>query len=379
MNEAAGASKRGFLARVLVKALLLFAIANLIWAGLVPLGANAALGRVSLYNWLLPGRARFPFGENSEAAYNLSLYNLDAMFAAHEISAGKAADELRVALIGDSSVWGTLLENDQTLAGQVNGLGLECGGKRVVAYNLGYPTISLAKDWMILRRALAYQPDLIVWATTLEAFPLDKQLASPLAANNAAEFAGLNVPLPPAGAEVKGAPGLLQNTIIGQRRALADWLRLQAYGVMWAATGVDQEMPEKYTPAAVDLEADATFHGWTAADGLPQDGLAFGVLDAGMALAAEAGVPVLLVNEPMLVSAGANSDLRYNFFYPRWAYDAWRAELSARATQNGWRLLDLWERLPAAEFTNSAIHLTPQGESVMAQEVAAALLQMCPK
>jgi len=376
MSDDSG-SRRGFLTRVLVKGLLLFAAANLVWAALVPLGAQSALGRISLYNRLFPGRERFPFGENSEASYNLSLYNLDAMFAAHQISQPKPAGELRVVFIGDSSVWGTLLENDQTLAGQVNALGLTCGGQRLRAYNLGYPTISLAKDWMILRRALAYEPDLIVWATTLEAFPLDKQLASPLAANNLAEFASLDVSLPPAPADTAAAPGLLRNTIIGQRRPLADLLRLQAYGVMWAATGIDQEIPDSFTPAAVDLDADASFHGWLPEGGLPQDGLAFDVLAAGMQLAAGAGVPVLLVNEPMLISTGANSDVRYNFFYPRWAYDAWRAELTARAEENGWRLLDLWDLLPAAEYTNSAIHLTPQGEAALAARIAPALTQIC--
>ncbi len=32
-------------------------------------------------------------------------------------------------------------------------------------------------------------------------------------------------------------------------------------------------------------------------------------------------VPVLIINEPMFISDGQNSDLRYNSFYPRWAYD----------------------------------------------------------
>jgi hypothetical protein len=39
-------------------------------------------------------------------------------------------------------------------------------------------------------------------------------------------------------------------------------------------------------------------------------------------------VPVLLINEPMFISSGQNSDLRYNSFYPRWAYDQYRAMLA---------------------------------------------------
>ena len=37
---------------------------------------------------------------------------------------------------------------------------------------------------------------------------------------------------------------------------------------------------------------------------------------------------MLLVNEPMLISNGANSEIRYNFFYPRWAYDEYRSMLA---------------------------------------------------
>ena len=58
-------------------------------------------------------------------------------------------------------------------------------GKTVHAYNLGYPTISLTKDLMILDQANSYQPDLVIWLTTLEAFPKEKQLSSPIVANNA--------------------------------------------------------------------------------------------------------------------------------------------------------------------------------------------------
>ncbi|MCZ7670394.1 MAG: hypothetical protein M5U34_26160 [Chloroflexi bacterium] len=42
-------------------------------------------------------------------------------------------------------------------------------------------------------------------------------------------------------------------------------------------------------------------------------------------------VPVLLINEPMFISSGRNSDLRYNAFYPRWAYDQYREMLGETA------------------------------------------------
>lgn len=361
--------------RILLKALILFIAFNLLFAVLNPL---PALGSISAYNGLIPGRARFPFGENPAQAYNFSLYSVEAMFAAHEFSAPPAADEYRVALIGDSSVWGTLLKPEETLAGQLNMLGLKaCDGRRIRFYNLGYPTLSVTKDLMLLDEALnsRYPPDEVLWLVTLEGLPDDRQLDSPLVANNAGRVEALikSYSLTSLRADDPALvhPDLWGRTILGQRRALADLLRLQLYGPLWASTGVDQFYPEDYEPAQRDLEADATFNGWSGPQFDPEL-LAWDVLQAGM----RAAPRIRLVNEPILISQGLNSDVRYNFFYPRWAYDQYRALLAERAAANGWAYLDLWELVPQAEFTNSAIHLTPAGEGLLAQYLAASW-QMC--
>src|SRR5689334_3325310 len=144
---------------VLLKALLLFIVANLGFAWLKPL---PLLGKISAYNAIFPGRERLPYGENPERAYNLSLFQLDAMFAAHEVAQPKPANEYRVLLIGDSSVWGLLLKPNETLAAQINAAHYTTpDGRAVRAYNLGYPILSLTKDLLILSRAQHYQPDLI--------------------------------------------------------------------------------------------------------------------------------------------------------------------------------------------------------------------------
>src|ERR1044071_1092151 len=125
--------------KVLLKAALLFVLFNFafIFFKQVP------VGKLSLYNIVFPGRERFPFGETKES-YNLSLFDLDAMFASHILNGTpKSSSEYRVLLIGDSSVWGTLLTNEQTLAGQFNTNLITACGKTVHVYNLGYPTISL--------------------------------------------------------------------------------------------------------------------------------------------------------------------------------------------------------------------------------------------
>ena len=123
-NKAAQPVNGKFILNVLVKAALLFAVLNLLFALVYPMGF---LGRISFYNILFPGRQRLPFGEDQAHAYNLSMYNLDAMFASlHLNGAPRAADEYRVLVVGDLSVWGTLLKPDETLSGQLSAANLTC-------------------------------------------------------------------------------------------------------------------------------------------------------------------------------------------------------------------------------------------------------------
>lgn len=353
---------------VLLKAALLFVSFNFAFI----LFNDVPLGKLSLYNILFRGRERFPFGETHES-YNLSLFDLDAMFASH-ILAGtdKTPDEYRVLLIGDSSMWGTLLTPDQTLAGQLNASRVTACGKTVRAYNLGYPTISLTKDLMIIDQATGHQPDLIIWLTTLEAFPRNKQFDSPIVANNAERIRELIFKYELNASPNDSALNRLskhEQTFVSQRRALADLIRLQLYGLLWSSTGIDQVYPEDYERAQIDLEATDDFHGLATL----QDTLAIDVLDAGLSTT----IPTLLVNEPILISNGANSDIRYNFYYPRWAYDEYRRLLAEYAEQYGWNYLDLWDVVPMTEFTNSAIHLAPTGEKMLAEKIAAAIQTSC--
>lgn len=357
---------------VLIKGLLLFALFNLVIAAWQP-----GVGQLSLYNILYPGRERLPFGENPRQSYNLSLFDLDAMFASHVIAGTpKADDEFRVVIVGDSSVWGTLLRPEETLAGQLNAEELNACGKTVRAYNLGYPTISLTKDVILLSYAMNYDPDLILWMTTLEAFPLEKQTSTPLAAYNeekVRELATSHQLRIEAGDSNFVKKSFWDKTFIGDRRAWADFLRLQIYGAMWSATGIDQAYPTGYEKAQTDFEADESYHDLTSP--LSEDDLAINALESGFRVAGE--TPMLLVNEPMLISSGANSDIRYNFFYPRWAYDDYREIMLELSERNNWMYVDLWDIVPANEFTNSAIHLTPAGENMLAKKLAPYVLENC--
>ena len=356
---------------VLIKATLLLVLFNFAFV----LTKEIPFGSLSLYNIIFTGRERFPFGETRES-YNLSLFDLDAMFASHILSGTeKSQTEFRVLLIGDSSVWGTLLAPEQTLAGQLNRQSISACGKNVRAYNLGYPTISLTKDLMILHEARQYQPDMIIWLTTLEAFPRNKQFESPFVANNPERFQELAsiYELNNANDPAIKPPSVWKHTFINRRRTLADIFRLQLLGVLWSSTGIDQIYQKDYERALIDLESSENFHEIPKSNSIIES-LSIDVLDGGMSANP---VPTILINEPMLISNGRNSDIRYNFFYPRWAYDLYRVQLADLAKMQGWYYLDLWNLVPSNEFTNSAIHLTPDGESLLAEKVSVAIQKYC--
>ena len=356
------------LLRILLKAALLFALCNLLFAAVWPL---SWIGRFSLYNSILPGRERLPYGENSAESYNLSLNNLPAMMQSHTISQAKVDNEFRVILLGDSATWGWFLANEDTLAGQINAGGYKTADNRpIVAYNLGYPIMSLSKDTLLLQEALAHEPDLIVWLVTLESFPRDQQIVPPLVQNNPQAIRPIitshNLQLDPNDPQFVD-PNFWQNSLVGQRRALADLLRLQLLGFSWAATGIDQAIPTDIALRQSDFDEDVSWQNFAEPTPLTADHLAFDVLAAGIEMAGD--VPVLLVNEPMYVSNGRNSDLHYNSFYPHWAYDSYRALLQETAESNQWPFLDLWNAIPSQEFTDSPVHLTLAGNAMLAEKI----------
>src|SRR5262249_747077 len=134
-------------------------------------------------------------------------------------------------------------------------------------------------------------------------------------------------------------PSLLDRSIVGRRRALADILRLQLYGPDWAITHIDQRYPSFFIPPTENFATHLTWHHFKPQEFSTND-LAFDVLDAGLNIAGK--TPVIIINEPIFISSGVNSALRYDFFYPRWAYDSYRDLLQKQATAQGWNYLDLW-------------------------------------
>jgi len=349
--------------RVLTKGLIFFIVINLVCAAVyIP------YGKLSLYNILLPGRERFPFAEDvPEKIYNLTITNLDAMFSSHIIASPKSEDEYRVILIGDSSVWGASLRPAETLAGQLNAAELEtCNGRKVHVYNLAYPRNSITKDVLILSDTMRYKPDLIVWITTLGSLTPDRRLDHPIVLSNRSSVYELsrkyNLQFDFSTVRFYHS-SFMERTILGYRRDIFDWARLQLYGVLWAATGVDQVYRHSYKVYPLpELTDDVSFFNWQPPTFDPHL-LSLDVLEAGMEVAGT--TPVLLVNEPILIISGQkNSDIRYDPSYPRWVYDQYRQVMNEESLKNNWQYIDLWDLVPSTEFWGDTdLHLTPAGEA----------------
>src|SRR5262249_55879728 len=130
----------------------------------------------------------FPTSTEPSVDAALDVGDLDAMFASHIVSRPKSADELRVFIMGDSAVWGFLLQTQQTLPSQLDSLGLTCGDKKIRVYNLSYPASSATKDLMILDKAMRYDPDILVWLVTLYTLMPKTRLDHWLITQNPDEF-----------------------------------------------------------------------------------------------------------------------------------------------------------------------------------------------
>jgi len=349
--------------RIVIKIIIVLFIINFGWILL----SKLPLGDLSLYNILFDGRYRLPFGENPKRSYNLSLYNLDAMFASHEINKKQTdLEDLHVVLIGDSSIWGYLQAPDDTLSELLNKRFLE-NDEKIIFHNLGYPSISILKDLLVIDRALEYDPDLFLWFITLEALPKEKQLEIPIIKNNPGSVNSI-IEKYKLTEIIEIEENLLDNTLWNQRRNISNLLNLQLFGILWDATGIDQEYPETYNFAQRDFAEPKEQYYTVNPDNKLGDFLALEIIKNGIEINEE--IDFILINEPILISKGVNSSVQYNYYYPKWAYDQYRSVIKEFTHENNIKYYDLWDLIPEDEFTNSAIHLSVDAEKIMADKIA---------
>ena len=356
--------------RVIVKALCLFVLLNLLYGLSEPQGA-----RVSGYNVLFPGRTRLPFGMVGDP-YTVTVDDVDAMFASHLIAKPRLPGEYRIALIGDSSVWGEGLGADQVISEQWNQMNIGCRGQTIRTFNLGYPHPSVVKDLVILDKALEYEPDLIIWFVTLNT--LISQRVNPFLVANRGRtvevLSAYDISFKQGKKMAESEPNFLEKTLIGQRSNLARMIKLQMLGIIWTATGADTNTLAEDDPPDLDIGDDPRYRGMEPSEDI-KDLLLFGALSAGYDIADP--IPVLIVNEPMFIAPGADSGVRYNAGYPRWAYDQYREAMTAQAQSAGWNYEDLWNTIPPKYFLDASLHLGAEGERLLIEQISPAVQSIC--
>jgi hypothetical protein len=353
-----------------MKALIVFALLNVAFAVF-----NPPVGKLSVYDWPVRGRLRFFLGNRRDNI--ISVGDLDALFSSHVISTTpKTSTEYRVLFLGDSQTWGATLTPAQTLTVQLNGDNLFACGRNLKFYNLSLPGASVVRDLIILNRSLRYEPDFVVWmiapdsllpSTVLDFLTGDHpQFAIKILHQYHLDWYSNGIAY---------KSNFWERTLIGQRSHLASLFRLQIYGPLWAATGLDYKLT-KYKPLDVDLQDDQNFYEFQPPS-LDSSILAFDVLEAAHTMLGN--VPVLVVNEPIYIAPGKNSNIRYNSDYPRWAYDQYRQFLRSFVFQSGWNYLDLYNSIPYDDFTNTNLHLNPSGEVKLAKTLEPTILHVeCP-
>ena len=363
--------------RVFFKSLVLYGLVNLAF-GFV----NPPVGRLSIYNWLVPGRERVPYEREVEyylGAHTIPVFeDMDAMYHSHILSRPKQPDEYRVVLVGDSSTWGFGLRPEDTQAGKITRLNLTtCTGKRIVAYNAAFPLPYVMKDLLIMDNVRAYEPDLYLWFITLDAFRNRTIFTDYFLKPYAERVSALkeNYHLNNLDSADLSAPTFWEQTIIGQRSRLKKIALLQIHGFGWNATGLDYLYHDS-TGLSQDQSESLLFELYKPGE-LQLDSLLFDVLDAGYAHAED--TPLLIVNEPIFVAAGKNKELRYNEYYPRWAYDEYVNYLDIFMEDRAYPYINAWDKLPSSEFTDSPFHRTPLGEKLLAELIAPELLDLACK
>jgi lysophospholipase L1-like esterase len=352
--------------RIFAKAVVLLLIANFacIWGNFDPVGR---LTQINTWGLVGHGRARLAYPSD----FQNGQLPIKSLLAAHEIAyKPKAADEYRVVVLGESGIAGWGLDDSETFTGQLTARNLQVKGKRVVAYNLAYPSPDAARDLLILDEAMLYQPDLVIWFITAGA--LDD---SPKAAGVNLTFFELNrvrlerlihaMDLPGwIDARLAKEPGWRKWIAIRNQDTLPVWLNSLFYPFTTPDLGrTTRRIANEAIPARARY-----YTGRPGFESMPGESWRF--LEWGRLYATSLRFGLLLVNEPMLIGKGANSDVNYNLEYERAFYDRYRREMARFAGQQGLWYADLWDAIPAESFTDTPFHADAAGYGILVDRIA---------
>lgn len=371
------------LMRIMIKAIVLLLICDALQIGL---NVASIIEQWAIYKSFTPPTARLGFANQIGDPI---WWRLDALLDAHEIAQPKAPDEYRVIFLGDSATFCLYCRSTEAIPQLFTELGATIDGKRVRAYNLAYPGSDWLKDILILKHALKYQPDAIVWLVTAKGSgdqPLPQEPDAHLITRlNADELPSLARQYNLDTWETRryaDADAWYQQSIWTHGGRYRDWLVLIARSIGNALIYPGKDLTQEYLlpgepvatkPIQAVAEINSSLPGYDRFPNRQWD-----LLLAGQRMAQEAHIPLLIVNEPIYVGSGPNSEVNYNSFYERDLFDRFRAAMTDFTQQHNLTYLDLWNRLPPENFSNTSLHYNLEGNRRVAEEVMKALQEIAP-
>jgi hypothetical protein len=353
-------------------------VAALACAGLVVGAASAALAATRPWLCLPP---IFDGGQRLMSLPAPRLFWLELLLRQHELCWRSPAtpDELRVALVGSSAVYGFPNPVEHTLGHWLNRHFADAGIPARL-YNVAFVNPSQVRDALIIHDVLPYQPDVIVYPMTLSEF----QHVAPVLFPSVLSFFRRN--RPSVTSLFDEAPPGLEYPISrwqwwAEHRVQTPWamdavrevgafLHLAAVAnAHWIVRQVHSDPPyvdprkrvhvTDYKCEDVERNFEKNYHDW-------QD---WNVLAYLQHLRETTGTEVLIVNWPVPYEPVGDC---YNARFSKAAFAEFVAWLGGETAARGLPYLDLHAFLPPDAFADS-IHLGADGHRRVAAEIARAL------
>lgn len=305
-------------------------------------------------------------------------YWLSLTLRQHELCWRGAArpDELRVAVVGNSAVYGFPLPAGQAFTTLLNER-FEADGAGLRLYNLAFPGTYQFRDALTIRAALDFEPDVIVYPVVLADF---RHVAPNLFKSmvyffdvNGDRLAEMVADPPPGLEDVAERYGDVARA--GQRRhgALQRLREVGAYArsavghQAHRAAGALAPLPPpaarptrgrqtRYDCAAVEERFRRNFADWQR----------WNILAYLEQVQNERGVPVLVVHWPEAEEPVGGC---FNVRYPRAAVDEFADWLAEQTRQRGLAFVDLHSMLPPTLFLDS-VHVSAAGHQRIATALA---------
>jgi hypothetical protein len=351
-------------------------------------GAAPVLLALTLICAARPAAARFclpPLFEDGQRLHPLTdvrVMWLDPLLRQHEICWRERAGEVRIALFGDSAVFGFPLPADQSFSAVINNR-FAAAGVPAHVFNLAWVFTYQPRDALILHEALAYAPDVIVDALTLSNFLHVAPLPWPppmvrFFELNTDALARLTTTPPPGLAEpfedyrpvAERSVWLVATDRLHQLGSLAHVAAHQHASSLARRLGTEpRPEPSPRRPRIGPYDCQATlkdnatmyteFERWNPLEDLAN-------------IRARTGKAVLVINWP--TARDPNGDC-YNRRYGAALLAEYNRWLSAETTRLGLPYLDLHDLLEPTEFFDT-LHVTPAGHQRIAERVAQVLEPM---